>query len=329
MAGSRIARGRPVRVAAWCAFVRIVVVACVAEPVSAQQRATAPTGSWVDTYYADYTAMSAAPTGPAMDKWLAHYAPYAFFEDPTAGVSAIGHERIRAPYVEAFTGPLGPVRWTILSRATRGDWTAVEGWVDGTQKGRPMRARFTTWLKLRDGKIVHQIDYVDYSAFRGQVAAGATTRWETRGPRTVLRTPRRDAWRTLRVVDEFYRRYEAMPMLASPTGIARYVELLTEDFRLEDPTAQLTADSREKMRVSLMNALATGDYGPSHWDIERTVADGDWAAVEGTWRGVFKGHPFAARFSTWLQVRGDRVARQIEYVDHVTFRRLTSPPKAP
>ena len=107
-----------------------------------------------------------------------------------------------------------------------------------------------------------------------------------------------------------------MPVLASPSGIAHYAELLTEDFRLEDPTAQSTADSREKMRASLMNALATGHYGPFHWDIERTVADGEWVAVEGTWRGVYKGRPFATRFSTWLQVRADRVARQIDYVDY-------------
>jgi ketosteroid isomerase-like protein len=306
----------------------MIAAASVAATASAQSRETAGTRAWVDEYYADYTAMSAAPTGPAMDKWLSHYAPYAFFEDPTAGVSATGHDRIRKPYVDAFTGPLGPVRWTILRRASSADWTAVEGWVDGTQKGKPVRARFTTWLKLREGKIVHQIDYMDYTAFRGQVAEGVTARWETPEARTGSHTPPRDATRALRVADDFYRRYEAMPVLASPTGIARYVELLTEDFTLEDPTGQSTADSREKMRASLLDAFATGNYGPFHWDIERTVADGDWVAVEGSWRGVYKGHPFATRFSTWLQVRRDRVARQIDYLDYVTFRRLTSPPKA-
>jgi ketosteroid isomerase-like protein len=124
--------------------------------------------SWVDQYYADYTAMSAAPTGPAMDTWLAHYAPDAFFEDPTAGVSGTGHDQIRKPYVQAFTGPLGPVRWTILRRAISGDWAVVEGWVDGTQSGKPLRTRFTTWLKIQDGRIVHQIDYLDYAPFKRQ-----------------------------------------------------------------------------------------------------------------------------------------------------------------
>src|SRR5688572_16838003 len=221
MGRTRIASGCRLRTAVRYALVRIVVVACLADSASAQRRDTLPTRSWVDTYYADYAAMSAAPTGPAMDKWLSHYAPYAFFEDPTAGVSATGHDRIRRPYVEAFTGPLGPVRWTILSRVTRGDWTAVEGWVDGTRNGTPLRARFTTWLKLRGGKIVHQIDYVDYSAFRGQVAEGARARRDTREAREVGPTPSRDAERALRVADEFYRRYDAMAVLASVTGIAR------------------------------------------------------------------------------------------------------------
>ena len=143
-------------------------VATAAAQTPTQQRDVSAMWSWVDQYYADYTAMSAAPTGPAMDKWLSHYALDAFFEDPTAGVSGTGHDQIRKPYVQAFTGPLGPVRWTILRRATSGDWAVVEGWVDGTQSGKPLRARFTTWLKIQDGRIVHQIDYLDYAPFKRQ-----------------------------------------------------------------------------------------------------------------------------------------------------------------
>ena len=329
MIRSSIVKGRQLRFVAVWALVRIAVVSAMAATVSAQPRDSSPRWAWLDRYYADYSAMSAAPTGPAMDKWLSHYAPYVFFEDPTAGVSATGHDRIRIPYAEAFTGPLGPVRWTILRRVRNGDWTAVEGWVDGSRKGKPVRARFTTWLKLRDGKIVHQIDYLDYSAFRGEVVEGAAARWDTPEALRAPLAPPGDAERALRVADEFYRRYEAMPVLASPTGIARHVELLTEDFKLEDPTARLTADSREKMRTSLLDALATANYGPFHWDVQRTISDGEWVAVEGVWRGVYKGHPFATRFSTWLQVRGDKVARQIDYLDYATFRRLTSSPKAP
>ena len=75
-----------------------------------QSERTRDLRSWVDAYYAEYSAMSAAPTGPAMDRWLARYAPYAFFEDPTLGASGIGRDTVRNAYVEAFTGPLGPVR---------------------------------------------------------------------------------------------------------------------------------------------------------------------------------------------------------------------------
>jgi ketosteroid isomerase-like protein len=311
------------------AIAGIAVGAMMAATAFAQRPDTSAVWSWLDRYYADYTAMSAAPTGPAMDKWLAHYAPYAFFEDPTAGLSGMGHDRIRTPYVEAFTGPLGPVHWTILRRVTGGDWTVVEGWVDGSQTGKPVRARFTTWLKIRDGKIVHQIDYLDYAAMRRQVSgAEAVSRDGLEAPVTP-RPMGRDADRALRVTDEFYRRYDAMPVLASPAGLARYVELLTEDFRLEDPTARLTYDSRERMHASLKDALATGRYGTFHWEIDRRITDGEWVALEGSWRGVYDSRPFATRFTTWLQVRGDRIARQIDYLDYATFRRLTSPPKAP
>lgn len=304
----------------------LATVAAGTAAAAIQPRDAAATWAWVERYYADYTAMSAAPTGPAMDRWLAHYAPYAFFEDPTLGQSGTGADQIRKPYVEAFTGPLGPVRWTILRRVTGGEWIAVEGWLEGTQTGKPVRTRFTTWLKIRNGKIAHQIDYLDYAAVRRQVsgeqsvAPGAPER-----PALPRRGPR-DPGRALRIADEFYRRYEAMPLLASPAGVARFVELMTEDFEFEDPTNRVRYNSRDKMYGSLQDALATGDYGPIHWEIDRRIADGEWVAVEGSFRGVYRKRPFATRFTTWLQLRGDRIAHQIDYVDYATFRKQTSPP---
>jgi ketosteroid isomerase-like protein len=328
MTRSKIAPVHRLGVAVLATIVGSAVGATVPATASAQHGDATAMWSWVDRYYADYTAMSAAPTGPAMDKWLAHYAPYAFFEDPTAGLSGMGHDGIRKPYVEAFTGPLGPVHWTILRRVSSGDWTVVEGWVDGTQTGKPVQTRFTTWLKIRDGKIVHQIDYLDYAAMRRQVAGEeAVSRRRLEAPATPGRGgSQRD--RALRLTDELYRRYEAMPVLASPAGLTRYVELLTEDFKLEDPTGRLTYHSREKMHASLKDALATGHHGLFHWEIDRRITDGQWVALEGSWRGVYKGRPFATRFTTWLQVRGDKIARQIDYVDYATFTRLTSTSKA-
>jgi ketosteroid isomerase-like protein len=328
MTRSRVAHVRRLRVTVLSAIGAIAAGVTVAVTAPAQRRDVSEMWSWIDQYYADYTAMSAAPTGPAMDKWLAHYAPYAFFEDPTAGLSGLGHDRIRKPYVDAFTGPLGPVHWTILRRVTSGDWTAVEGWLDGTQTGKPVHTRFTTWLKIRDGKIVHQIDYVDYAAIERQVAGEEAVSRSGLEARATPGRGGRDADRALRLTDEFYRRYEAMPVAASPAGLARYVELLTADFKLEDPTARLTYDSRDKMHASLKDALATGTYGIFHWEIDRRITDGEWVAVEGSWRGVYNGRPFATRFTTWLQVRGDRIARQIDYLDYATFRRHTSPSKA-
>jgi ketosteroid isomerase-like protein len=94
---------------------------------------------------------------------------------------------------------------------------------------------------------------------------------------------------------------------------------------MEDPTARLRADGRERHRGALSELLAKGDFGAFHWEIDRRVTDGEWVAVEGTWRGIYNGRPFATRFTTWLRVRGDRIAHRIDYLDHATFRRHTSP----
>lgn len=336
MTRSTVARIRGHQVVALATIVGIAAGRPVGSTESVQQPDLAAVWSWVDGYYADYSAMSAAPNGPAMDKWLARYAPYAYFEDPTgaffdgspAGLSGIGRDTIRKAYVSAFTGPLGPVRWTIQRRVAGGDWLAVEGWLAGTQSGKPIRARFTTWLKLRDGQIVHQIDYLDYAAIQRQVSGKEPVPANSAEARTAS-SGRGDAGRALRVADEYYRRYELMPVLASPAGLSRYVELLTDDFTLEDPTGRLAYDSRETMHASLKDALATGRHEVFHWEIDHRITDGEWVAVEGSWRGVYNGRPFATRFTTWLQVREDKIARQIDYLDYATFRRLTSPPKAP
>src|SRR5688572_33280238 len=48
----------------------------------------------------------------------------------------------------------------------------------------------------------------------------------------------------MRVAGEFYQRYEAMPVLASTQGVARFTDLLADDFRLEDPTAGRSEERR-------------------------------------------------------------------------------------
>jgi ketosteroid isomerase-like protein len=280
--------------------------------------------AWVDAYYADYSAMSTAPTGPAMDRWLARYAPYVFFEDPTAGQGAIGLDTVRKTYVEAFTGALGPVRWHVLRRVASGEWVAVEGWLEGTQTGKPFRTRFSTWLKILKDRIVHQVDYVDYASMRRQVAGTEPVPQVFLDSTSARGEP--DPVSALRVAGEFYQRYEAMPVVSSTGAISRFTDLLTDDFRLEDPTAGMAVGGRERYRATLEGLLATGDYGVFHWDIDRWLTDGEWIAVEGTFRGIFKDKPFATRFSTWLRVRGDRIAHQVDYVDYRTFRRQTATP---
>ena len=307
------------------AAVTVGMMASSAAP--ARSQGTPDIRSWVDAYYAEYAAMSAAPTGPAMDRWLARYAPYVFFEDPTLGSSAIGRDTIRKAYVEGFTGPLGPVQWNILRRVTIGDWVAVEGGLEGTHTGKPFRTRFTTWLEIRDGRIAHQIDYVDYASIRQQGAGVEPVPVGTSDTAPPSSSAGRDAGRALAVVDELYRRYEAIPVLASSAGVDRYADMLTEDFTLEDPTARMHADGREKIRAVLNALLAKGEYGVVHWEVDRRLTDGEWVVVEGTWRGMFKNRPFATRFTTWFLVRGDKVARQIDYLDYQTFRRQTEPRK--
>jgi ketosteroid isomerase-like protein len=298
----------------------VLLAAAIALSAASAQAFDARSSPWIQEYFADYTAMSAAPRSPAMDKWLAHYAPYAFFEDATLSQRGSGHQRIRESFTEAFTGALGPVRWTVLRHIAGADWNAVDGWLDGTQSGKPYRVRFTSWFKRIGGRIVHQIDYVDYDAAKRQVSGSEAL--PSIAPEGAGSRRGGGKERALRTVAEFYRRYEAMPVLSST---AHYLELLTEDYSLEDPTGRILYDSRARIQKVLNAALALREFGEFHWDIDRQVTDGEWVALEGSWRGLYKGRPFATRFATWLRLRDGKIARHIDFMDYPTFRRMTSP----
>jgi ketosteroid isomerase-like protein len=308
------------RIASLLCFSGLVTTAW---PAPAQQPA-ANLCAWKDRYYAAYSAMSAAPAGAAMEAWIQYFAPFAFFEDPTAGVSAIGHDRIRKPFAEAFSGPMGPIRWTIHRCVFDAEWVAVDGVVDGTYNARPVRARFSTWMKVRSGRIVHQIDYVDYSALTG------TSRVDTDSAVTWSSDSRanRDSERGHRVAESFYRHYDALPS-STAAGLDGYLDLLTEDYALEDPTARVTIGSRDAQRTALRDILASKRYGAIHWQLERRISNGEWVAVEGVFRGVYDGRPYGTRFTTWLQVRGDKISGQIDFLDYATFRRQTAPSPSP
>lgn len=294
--------------------------------IAAAQQPDADLCAWTGRYYAAYSAMSAAPGGTAMEEWLQFYEPFAFFEDPTAGVSAIGHDRIRKPFAEAFSGPMGPIRWTIQRCVFNAEWVAVDGLVDGTYNAKSVSARFTTWLKVRGGRIVHQIDYVDYSALTGTISradASPAATWPS-GSRAIS-----DGDRAHRIAEEFYLRYDALSRATGSSALDGYLEQLTDDYSLEDPTARVTIGSREALRRALRDILDSRRYGAVHWQVDRRISNGEWVAVEGAFRGVHDGRPFGTRFTTWLQVRGDKIARQIDYVDYATFRRQTALPQPP
>jgi hypothetical protein len=137
-------------------------------------------------------------------------------------------------------------------------------------------------------------------------------------------TPTLDPARAMRVTDEFYRRYDALPAAPDSAGLERFLELLSADFAIEDPIAHIALGSRDAFRTALGKVLASGRYGGIHWQVDRRVTNGEWVAIEGSFRGTYDSRPFGTRFTTWLRVSGDRVVQQIDYLDYATFRRQTT-----
>lgn len=119
---------------------------------------TAP-ADLVGRYFAAYVA--AVQKQPnATEEFMAFYADSMTFEDPTARLAATGRSAFRTRIVEPnLRVRFANVRWTLSRRVDSGDWVAVEGAFSALVNGSPMTRRFTTWLRFKDGRIVHHIDY--------------------------------------------------------------------------------------------------------------------------------------------------------------------------
>lgn len=306
----------------------LLVVTCLVAPVTTtaqpQVRTARPESrQTIDRYYAAFAAMTRDPRG-GMDRWITFYADSALFEDPTANQSAVGQDSIRRAYMQFFTTVGGPSAFRVLRRAQAGDWTAVEGTLDGTMRGKRFQTRFTTWFRLRGDRIVHQIDYLDYASMRNQVRDSAPAVPVLPLAESRASGDRPTSSHAVRaVVDSFYAYFNRVAVDSNP-AINRMFAFIGDPFQLEDPTHDARfVGARAEHRAAISASFLANRWGPdTRWELARVAIENDWAAVEGTFRGTLNGKPFAARFTTWLQVRGGRVVHQIDYLDYRVLRQI-------
>jgi ketosteroid isomerase-like protein len=290
--------------------------------VAGRSTVTPDVRRFVAAYYRAFAEMSRnAPGG--MDRWIAFYSDSVLFEDPTAGQSGIGSDTVRSAFTAWFgTGRAGPMRHHVQRIAALDDWIAVDGVLEGVEERRPFRTRFTTWFRLRDGRIAHQIDYMDHETIHRAVRGDTTdlVRLPDRRDATPVGAPARSPRGLWPAIDAYYRAYSTIvPDTAS--GFARFFAFHAPEFTLEDPTAGSVAENRDQFHAAVRAAAQRESWEEFRWTILRRAQGGDWAVVEGTLTGRNNGKPFDTRFTTWLRVRGDRLIQQIDYADYRTLRK--------
>ena len=272
----------------------------------------------VDRFYEAYANMSRDAVRH-IDAWLAFYDDSIFFEDPTAHMDGTSRDTVRKYFMAAFQNhDWGPVRFRIDRWVESENWAAVEGVLSGLRSGKPISARFSTWLRFKGDRIVHQIDYVDYGAMtrqlKGEALVAPVAAYPTRA--TTLMTDMA-ATRRMR---EFYDLYERVPH-DSAAGIERMFQLVADSVRMEDPTAGFRIMGRKDYRATFEREFLAHSWGPARWVIMHHATSGDWVAVEGVFTGMVDERAFATRFTTWLQIRDGRIAHLVDYVDYPTMMR--------
>jgi ketosteroid isomerase-like protein len=310
------------------ALVLIVAIELLSTSVSAQTRssldshvasaAAVSRRPLVDRFYEAYANMSRDAVRH-IDAWLAFYDDSVFFEDPTAHMEGTGRDTVRKYFMAAFQNHnWGPIQFRIDHWAESEDWAAVEGVLSGLRSGKPISARFSTWLGFEGDRIVHQIDYVDYGAMTRQLKGEAPVAPVAAFP--VRATTRMTDVAVTRRMREFYDFYERIPH-DSGAGIERMFQLVADSVRMEDPTAGFRITGRNDYRATFEREFLAHRWGPARWAIMHHVTTGDWVAVEGVFTGLVDERAFATRFTTWLQIRDGRIAHLIDYVDYPTMMR--------
>jgi mannose-6-phosphate isomerase-like protein (cupin superfamily) len=274
----------------------IALLSCAIAPVARAQRAGANATSprrLVEAYYRAYEAVDTAAMYAMFHDSLR-------FEDPGIQLDA----RSKREFTEGIrryllANRVTDITWDIHRRAFDGDWAVVEGTLRMTVNGVPPRqpTRFTTLMRFAGGKIVHQIDYIDYTSMR--------------------RDQHADGWQ---VIDGMYAAADALTR-GDTAAVDRFAGYYADTATYEDPTLGVVAAGRSRIRAAYADAFLPGEWRDLKHTIAHRAVQGGWYVVEGTIAAVRRDRPFTARFTAWHRVAGGAIVHQIDYVD---YRWLTS-----
>ena len=138
------------------------LVLTISSAASVRAQSTADTERLVTRFFAAYNEFDGSH--------LEYYDENVELEDDTAGQTLRSRAAVEELYrqsVESYE----EVEFQIADRLIdgRGEQVAVRGRLVGRALGRDFDVPFATFLRLRAGKIVRQVDFVDYAALRAQV----------------------------------------------------------------------------------------------------------------------------------------------------------------
>lgn len=155
----------------WCSIcaVRILVILLIALVISCCSRDSSAnssevSGAWLDEFFSLY--------GELDGRHLDYYADDVELVDESAGATFTGKKQL-AELLEQAQAAYTDLHWQIDEQVVQGNTSVVRGRAVGVAFGQEFDVAFCTWLIVENKKIIRQVDYVDYTTLRTQLAEAA------------------------------------------------------------------------------------------------------------------------------------------------------------
>lgn len=278
-----------------------------AEPASKREAVNAKR---IEGYYEAYR-----PGPETFERWLGFYDPDVSFRDPTYGAKVEGRDGMRKTGEQAglnIAVEKGGMRWNLHRRLFDDEQVVVTGTYSGSYGDKSYDVRFLTWVTMRDGLIVEQLDIADTTTLMEQMGRAAAPSGQPEVTARVAPPPASAQPLSRAEAEQLVERYVSVyqePRIA----VDRFLAFYADDARFLDPTYRIDLEGREAIGTMMRTAIDSG-FLNLRMTVARIAVEGPRIAFRGTLSGEYGGKTFSdIDFATlWTVVDG-------KIIDHLDF----------
>lgn len=282
------------------------------DPAGSLSEAESANAARVEAYYETYR-----PGPETFERWLTFYDPNVSFRDPTYGVQVEGRAGMRKTGEQAgpnVTVEKGASRWNLHRRLFDDEQVVVTGTYAGSYHEKDYEVRFLTWMTMREGLIVEQLDIADTTTFMEQMGIAPPPGGQPEVTAQIGRQPTSARPLSRAEAEKLVGRY--VEVYQTPRiEVGRFVDFYADSARFIDPTYRIDLEGRTAIGAMIRNAIDSG-FVHLTMDVDRIAVEGPRVAFRGTLSGQYDGKAFTdIDFATLWTVADGKISDQLDFYD--------------